>query len=336
MTSNLNYKIEKKKGTAVGGSSLLLGVFALFFLLLMLKNATLSMEYIRKGLTICARTVVPSVFPFMVLSEILLSCPVGAADLSFLDAPCRKLLSLPKSGLLAVALGLLCGFPIGARCAADGYEKGQLTKEEAERTIALSSNPSPAFLLGAVGISMRGNRFFGWTLFGCLSAISLLFAFLFARHSKKEPVAILRSSLCTAQKNGWELLANAVNKAAQGMLTVCAYILFFAAITGCFELVALSLGLPKEFIAFAAAFLEISGGTVSALSLQSPLLSAAMTALAAGWSGCCVHCQILSVCEGSNLSLKPYLLVKVIQGLLCALIMVLLCVLFPSLLTVSP
>ncbi len=335
MTFRINYEAQKKKRTAVSGSSLLLGASALFLLLLLLKNTALSMEYIRKGMAVCAYTVIPSVFPFMVLSEILLACTTDSTKCSYLEAPCRKLLSLPPKGLLLIALGLLCGFPIGARCAVEAYESGQLTKEEAERAVAVSSNPSPAFLLGAVGISMRGNRSFGWMLFACLGVLSLLFAFLLARRSNPKEAFVLCSSPRIAPKSGWRLFGDAIKKAAQGMLTVCAYILFFTAVTGCAEVVATRFGLPQEWIALIAAFLELSGGSAAARRLSSPWLSAAVTALAAGWSGCCVHGQIFSVCEESKLSLKPYLLVKAAQGILCALLMLLLCKLFPALLTVA-
>lgn len=337
MTSRINYKSPTKKRTAVNGSSLLLCVLSLFLFLLLLKNASLSMEYIRKGMAVCAYTVIPSVFPFMVLSEILLSCPTGNARHSFGEAACRKLFSLPLRGLLLIALGLLCGFPIGARCAAEAYESGQLTKEEAERAVAVSSNPSLAFLLGAVGISMRGNRGFGWALFFCLSFLSLLFALLLARRGKRKATTVIPgTSPRTAQTSGWRLFCDAVKKAAQGMLNVCAYILFFTAVTGCVSAVAGRFGLPREWLASVAAFLELSGGSAAAQELSSPWLSAAVTSFAAGWSGCCVHGQILSVCEESRLSLKPYLLVKTAQGVLCAGLMLLLCRLFPALLTVAP
>lgn len=336
MTSRINSKAQKKKEADVNVSSLLLGAFALFLLLLLLKNAALSMEYIRKGMTVCAYTVIPSVFPFMVLSEILLTCPVDNARHSFLDALCRKTLALPKSGLLIIVLGLLCGFPIGARCAAEAYKSGQLTKEEAERILAVSANPSPAFLLGAVGISMRGNRNFGWALFGCLGVLSLLSALLLAKRGKKTGTTGLCSAPRSVPKNSWRTVVDAIKKAAQSMLTVCAFILFFTAIAGCVELVASRFGLSQEWCALASAFLELSGGAAAARELSSPWLSVAITALAAGWSGCCVHCQILSVCEDSKLSLKTYFSVKPVQGVLCALSMLLLCKLFPALLTVAP
>jgi hypothetical protein len=182
---------------------------------------------------------------------------------------------------------------------------------------------------------MRGNRLFGWTLFGCLSLLSLLFALFSARLYKKEYAVYLNSSNKDNQKSAWKILTDAIKKAAQGMLTVCAYILFFAAITGCFELVARGFGLSEEIIALSAAFLELSGGANAARHLSAPLLSAAMTAFAAGWSGCCVHCQIFSVCESSALSIKPYLMIKSAQGVLCALLILLLGMLFPDLLNVS-
>lgn len=61
------------------------GFFALFCLLLILRNPDTAIEYMTSGLRLCARTVIPSLFPFLVLSELIVS---GASAESFC-ARCR-------------------------------------------------------------------------------------------------------------------------------------------------------------------------------------------------------------------------------------------------------
>ena len=74
------------------------GFFALFCLLLILRNPDTAIEYMTSGLRLCARTVIPSLFPFLVLSELIVSGGIG------------RILLRPVSGMLS-RLFRLIGVP---------------------------------------------------------------------------------------------------------------------------------------------------------------------------------------------------------------------------------
>ena len=73
--------VTKKKAQRLPLGELCFGWFCLFCLVLILKNTQVAMEYIHQGLRLCAKTVIPSLFPFMVISEILVSSGMGATIL---------------------------------------------------------------------------------------------------------------------------------------------------------------------------------------------------------------------------------------------------------------
>ena len=134
------------------------GFFALFCLFLILRNPDVAIEYITSGLRLCAVTVIPSLFPFLVLSELIVSGGIGRLLLRPVSGLLAGLFRLPPDGCCAILLGMFCGFPVGARAAVSAYDAGRLTRDEAERVICASTNPSSAFLLNAVGVSLHGNR----------------------------------------------------------------------------------------------------------------------------------------------------------------------------------
>ncbi len=332
MTETTLLSRQKEKVHRIGMSDALFGVFTLFCILLILRNSELAIDYITRGLRLCAITVIPSLFPFMVLSELL----SGSGCLLHLPrpllAPMRHLLGLPDAGCCAVLLGLLCGFPVGARCAISFYEAGALTQRQAERILLCASCPSSAFLISAVGVSLWGNRRFGLILYGTVLAVSLLCGIIdhLRCTGHESELCDEASPISSSGLRGAKLFCEAVRSSTSAMLQVCAYVVFFSAISGCFGICLSILQLPNGIHALLSCLLELSGGIGLASALPQISLGAALTAFAAGWSGISVHCQMLAVCDHHALSLRPYLVNKLIQGVLCAVIITVILLLFPN------
>ena len=116
------------------------------------------------------------------------------------------------------------------------------------------------------------------------------------------------------------------------MLLVCAYVVFFSALLGTVQFLPLVRNLPNAWKAALFCLFEISSGVSHAAASGAGVGAALLTAAAVAWSGLSVHCQILSVCDGTNLSLRTYFLAKILQALLCPLLLFALLTLFPTIL----
>ena len=330
MTFPAKSATSDKKAFPIRVGRLCFAFFTVFCLLLILRNSEIAIEYIHRGLLLCAKTVIPALFPFMVLSEIIVGGELGAPLIARLTRPLQRLLRLPAVGCSAVVLGLLCGAPVGAKCAIRAFDDGRLSQNDAERTIACSNNPSSAFLISAVGVSLWGNRRFGIALYICVLLSSLITGILLARRCKASVTerAILYepASHPTAAK----LFTDAVRSSAKSMLLICAYVIFFSALVGTLGIVIGQMRLPQALSALLFCIFEISGGVSQACACGVGLQAAVLTAFAVGWSGLSMHCQILSLCDGKVLSLRFYFAAKLLQALLCPLLFLLLLALFPE------
>ena len=324
----------KRKPRSPTAGQVTFGLFSLFCLLLILRNAELAISYVNAGLMLCARAVVPSLFPFMVLSELIVAGGTESKWIKILTKPLEKLLGLPSSGCSAALLGMLCGFPVGAKCAVLAYESGSLTREEARHVLLFSNNPSSAFLISTVGISLWENRNFGVLLYTITLSVALITGTFYRFLQKKEETPTFWKSPLTppAPLSGARLFTNSIASATVSILLVCAYVVFFSVLTGTLGLCLSILGAPGELCTLLSCLLELSGGVSKAATLSNAPLAALLCAFAAGWSGLSVHCQILSVCDGKGLVSRSYFLAKLIQGILCALIMGVAVYFFPTLL----
>ncbi len=297
----------------------LFGGLALLMVVLLVRHSQLTMEHMRRGMLICVRTMIPSLFPFMVVSELVVKSGAGAMLSRYPAVLFRPLLGLPSEGVCALMLGWLCGFPVGSRVAADYVRAGRLTKRQFNLIVCTCNVPSSAFLISAVGLSLFGNAALGrWLLaltLVCALAVGVLFRFLLPRAKDWQ------YGVCTRLSHGDEargqLLPAAISSAAQGMLNVCATVLLFSAFVGTLThtLDALPVGAWARTAVYG--LFELSTGVCSASALTSPAAAAMLCAAIVGWGGLSVHCQVLSVCDGCPVAMGWFWLSRALQALLC-------------------
>ena len=106
-----------------------------------------SMDAARQGLSLCANVIVPSLFPFFVLSSLVVELGMAGYLGRALERVMYPLFRVGGPGAGALVLGFIGGYPVGARTAIGLYQSGQCSKAEAERMLAFCNNSGPALSL---------------------------------------------------------------------------------------------------------------------------------------------------------------------------------------------
>ena len=258
------------------------------------------------GLALCGRSVIPALFPFMAASTMLVSMGFGEWASPRL-AGLMSLYRLPGSAGSALLLGLVGGYPIGARTAAELHRKGLLTVDETERLLGFCNNSNPVFLLSVLGGGVFGSPRIGVYLW-LIHVLSALLTGFFFRGSGKSPgrQALPRAVPCQLPSLP-AAFVEGVKSACGSMLYVCGFVLFFYVLASPLA----SFGGP------------LGAGLVGFLELFSltPLLAAdrlgfILASACAGWGGVSILCQTAAVLEGSGLRLRTYVTGKALQALL--------------------
>ncbi len=125
-----------------------------------------SLEAAREGITLCLDVLIPSLFPFFVLSSLLIETGVAGLCARPLSRWMYPLFGVGGAGAAALVLGLIGGYPAGARTIAQLVERGECSREEARRLSRFCNNCGPAFFLGAVGMGVFGSKEVGVLLLG--------------------------------------------------------------------------------------------------------------------------------------------------------------------------
>ena len=301
---------------------------------------TQAMTGAKNGLTLCCNVIIPSLFPFFVLSSLAVDLGLAAYLGRLLEGVMRPLFRVSGCCAMAVVLGFVGGYPLGAKTALELYRQGLCTKTETERLLAFCNNSGPAFILGVVGAGIFGSGQIGLLLYASHCVASLLTGLLFRFYGHEDPRAkatsypkpIAATTIPAAFTNG-------VVRSFSNLLNICAFVIFFSALLqlmsyfGVFTAIARLLSLMGVSSRYAsqlvAGLLELTSGVSSLGGVASSAGSISMAAFMLGWAGLSVHCQVLSFIGGSGLSVRTYLVGKLLHGGLSALFTAALVRLFP-------
>ena len=300
-------------------ADVILPIIILSALFLLLVYSQTAVNYMKKALLLCATAIIPSLFPFMVISELLIRSGIGQRLSRLFRLPMRLIFGVGESGASAFILGALCGFPIGALTLVKMYDSGEIGKRELERLMTFCNLPGAAFVVSTLGASMLGDIRLGILIYTCLILSSIIVG-IGCRFTFKKDTASQTKPISTKFHMSANDFTSSIQASALSMLNVCAYVVFFSTLVGCLGAILEKMAIPSEITALLFGVFEISSGVGEAAAMQNRMLAVVMCALIAGWSGLSVHFQIMSVASGRNISFKPFFIAKTIQGLLCAVL----------------
>ena len=289
-------------------------LFTVFVFLLLLANADVAMDGVRRGLSLGVQTLIPSLFPFLVLSDLLVSSGAGETLGRLFSRPVSALFGLSNSGTVSLLLGLVCGFPVGTTTALAFYRKGKMNKKELERVVLFANNPSSGFLIGAVGEALFGSRVTGIALF-VITLLSAGIVGILLRITRGKVAENTNIPLDGIQKALSPTdLTGSVKRGFSALLQVLAFVLFFSCIAECLTTLLAGYSLPSVFGVALCGALEMTTGISAAVTSLSPATAFRITAFFASISGLSVTLQIFSVAEEAHLPLSPFLLARLAQG----------------------
>lgn len=277
------------------------GIPALAALIVLILDSKTALRGAAEGITLCLQTVIPSLFPFLVLTSRLTASFQGS-DISLLR-PLGKLCRIPRGSESLLLTGFLGGYPAGAQCVAQAYRAGQLSRDEAERMLGFCSNAGPAFLFGIVAA-----KFPDFTCALTLFAIHILSALTVGSILPGGSNKIVR-----LESGKEQTISEAVFGSVRIMAAICGWILIFRVITAILDRWLLWL-LPPSWQILVIGILDLANGCCELEYVTNSGLRFIMASGILAFGGICVTMQTLSVAAG--LKINWYLTGKLLQSLI--------------------
>ena len=296
--------------------ALALGAGALFFL-----DSGEASAGVARGMDLCVQSVIPALFPYMVISSLLLSQPKAAALLSLPLRPLGRLMGQKDPHFSTVLLlCLLGGFASAAHCIRLSLESGRISRRQAWLLCFCGIYASPAFVCNVAGAALGAGA--GPLLLGCGLGAGFFCCLAAPRLCplRENPALPSLPAGRALQKNPGQSPSQAIGSAALAMVQICGFVIFFSFLAGVFGALLPQIPAARALLGSA---LEMTGGCEACLGLPGPLpfygCRAALSLL-----GLCAFCQVDALLP-AGLSRRPVFLGRLLHtGLSLAFLRVLL------------
>ncbi len=293
-------------------SPLLLSLLFLFLLLFPAQSFAAS----KNGLLLWFDTLLPTLLPFLIISQLILKTPLINVLKSYLGPVFQKIFHCSDSGAFCLLCGLLCGYPVGARLIVLELEDGNLSLSEAQYLLSFCNNVSPMFCISyGISYAMNAEQVLPYLLI--IYGSALLFGII-TRPQKRISTFNTTKKQTSSTENIFQLIDVCIIDSFLILVKLCGYLILFSILSKGIEML-----LPKEaFVtsAFLTSVLEITNGLSLIAALPHGLLRTTFAIGALSFGGLCCILQTNSVISNTSLSLTSYICKKLLITLLTLLL----------------
>ena len=310
----------------------------LFFTICLVVFSKSNLQAAKEGLLLWANSVVPSLLPFFIATELLSYTDVVSKLGKLLNPVVKPLFHIPGIGSYAFLMGIISGYPTGAKIVVNLREKGLCSKEEAERMLAFTNNSGPLFILGTVGISLFGNSTIGYLLLltHILAGLSVGIIFRFYKYRKTSSqysITTYAPKEVVDFSNLGDIIGNSIMSAIKTVVMIGGFVILFSVILSILKnsnitnvLANILFPLFKMFgiedFQFATGsvcgILELTNGILQITSIPCKQISIniILASFLLGFGGFSVLLQVYSIISKSDISIKTYFWGKLLHAIL--------------------
>lgn len=274
-------------------------------MLVIILDAKCATESAKEGIDLCLRTVIPSLFPFFVLSAMLNSSLLGISIP--LLRPLSKICHIPDGAESLLLLGYTTGYPVGAQVISQAYRQKSIPASTAQHLLGFCNNAGPAFIFGMLS-PIFTEKYAPWLLWGIHIASGIIVGCILP--SEENPNCIIKETPPISP-------GKALHSALRSIATVSGWVVLFRILLGYLNRLFLwRFSLPIQVIL--SGVLELANGCVLLNKLPTAGLKFIIASGILAFGGICVGMQTRSVTQ--DLGTGYYFPGKVLQTLLSILI----------------
>lgn len=308
-----------------------LTIVIIFIMLIIVKSPKRYSEGTISGLKLFFNSVLPGLFPFMLLTKLLTELGIAFKVSSKLGKISNKVFGTPGVSFFAFFMSIISGYPIGAKIISDLYEKHLISSSDAKKMSVFCTTSGPIFIIGAVGTIMLNSYKAGIVLYlsHIFSSIFLGFFYnLLTRKKTSTQTITTNRTFLTNQKQD-NLLTYCLTQTINNLFVVGAYITTFflitellenigviSSLTFCINKILAILHLPNTYTkGVLFGLLEITRGAKE-LSLISSNASLVLISGLLSFSGLSIIFQSMAFLKTTQIKMHEFVFFKFMHMLL--------------------
>ncbi len=311
----LSYNLEKEHSMKKY-FNLVMILFLLFLTFQILTLSTNVIESIRFSFSIWKNNIFPSLFPFFVLSSLLIH--YGFIEfLSELLKPFMRIFKISSRTSFILFMSMISGFPSSAKYTRELYKENLLTKEEAEKILTFSHFSNPLFILGTIGLFLNQKiaLLILFIHYGTNFIVGIIFRNFYPSEEEQNYFS-LKNAITIIQKKKRESFGNILTKAILDSINTLLLILgtmsIFLIIT---TIIDYHLDIPAYFQCIIDGFLEMTQGIKYTADLSIAIkIKAVLMTMYLSFGGISVHMQTISILSDTDIRYFPYFVARLLHA----------------------
>lgn len=305
-------------------------ILFIFFLIIYSKS---NIEAVSTSISLFIEKVFPSLFPFFIATDLLSHTNMLQIFNKLLSPIMKPIFNVSGKGAFPFVMGILSGYPTGAKIVSDFRKRNICTKAECERLLAYTNNSGPLFIVGTVGSSLFFNTEIGYLLFltHILGMITVGIIFRFYKNNTYRSENTLEE---LDINNFSSIFSDAIFNSFKTLLMIFGFIIIFSIVinilltSSVFNLIN-----SPWIIGCILSTIEITNGInyLSLIITNNLTINIVLTSFFLGFGGLSVLMQVYSIISKTDLSIKPYICGKLLHGIISSIYTILIIFLLPSL-----
>lgn len=346
---NIKKNILKSNFFAFSLKKNLLSIIFFLYTVFLILFSTSNLSAAKAGLKLWANNVVPSLFPFLIATNLLSYTNVVNYFSKFFNKTMRYLFNVSGSFSYAFLLGFISGYPIGAKIVTELYKDGKCTKDEAERALCFTNNSGPLFIIGTIGIGFFKSSTIGLLLLishflaSITSGIILGFISKFNRRKNDNNIYNRNNNFSTEKSktkisnldctfsNVGEIISSSITNSIKTIFMIGGFIIIFSVVISICNSLHIFTALGYIFSPFCSTFninlsyvkgffeglVELTNGIafLSSIANKNITINLIFISFILGCGGISVLLQVLNIVSKEHLSVKFYIFGKILQGI---------------------
>lgn len=312
------------------------------FIISLLIFSNSNIKAAQEGLYLWATSVVPVLFPFFIGVELLYCTNL----VNILGKYCKNLMkvlfNLSGEAIFPIIMGTLSGYPTGAKIVSNLRMDKKISKTEGEHLLAFTNNSGPLFILGTVGVSIFCNMQIGTILLitHILGSITVGVLFKFWKPNRKFLFMKNESNIDNSNLNLGTIIINSISNSITTILNIGGFVVLFSVIISILENSSILVLFSKFFAPFGFSEIIIQNFITGILELTNGIKNLSiigtknlneiiiLSSFLLGFGGLSVILQVYSIISKSDLSIKPYIVGKILHGFISAIYTIILLYIF--------
>ena len=323
-----------------------LPILFVFFTICLVIFSNDNLTSAKQGLYLWANKVVPSLFPFFIATELLGYTNIINKFEKLLNPIMKPLFNVSGSGAYAFLMGIISGYPIGAKIVTNFRKNNICTKEECERLLAFTNNSGPLFIIGTVGVSMFYNSTIGILLFvthllACIT-VGILFRFWKNSSVKKTANNFKQNKYLVSEKNNvtfsnlGEIISESIISATSTILMIGGFVVLFSVILSILDntkllnifsqtinpiLKVFGINNNQFSLGLTSGIVELTNGLgiITSIPYKNISTNIIISSFLLGFGGVSVLLQVFGIISKTDISIKPYIIGKILHGIFASI-----------------